>query len=41
MTCKFFATSADYHHEAQLSEILHSDAAVLGAPFLQLASLCV
>ena len=30
VTCKFFATPADYNHEAQLHELLPSHAAILG-----------
>lgn len=34
VTCKFFATSSDFHHEAQLNEMLPSNAAILGTPVL-------
>lgn len=31
VSCKFFATAADFHHESQLSEILPANGAALGA----------
>ena len=32
VTCTFFASTADYHHQVQLHELLPASAAVLGAP---------